>query len=95
MPSGPRKTTSCAVLGILIAVDVPVIYKSVTWWRTLHQPPSIVREGGSTMDPEMLRALALCFCALVLVSGWMIIVRSLNLSLSAKIEQMSFQKMES
>ena len=32
-----------AVLGILGFLDVPVIHFSVQWWRTLHQPPSILR----------------------------------------------------
>ena len=54
MSSGPERSKACAILGILIFIDVPIIYKSVTWWRTLHQPPSILREGGSTMAPEIL-----------------------------------------
>jgi heme exporter protein C len=95
LPSGPRKGTACAALGIFIALDVPVIYKSVTWWRTLHQPPSILREGGSTMEPIMLKALGLGFAALLLVALWMIYQRVVNLSLATKIEQSSFDKMES
>ena len=32
--AGPQRNKICAALGILIAADVPVIYKSVSWWRT-------------------------------------------------------------
>lgn len=94
LPPGPRKGTACAVLGILIALDVPVIYKSVTWWRTLHQPPSIVREGGSTMDPEMLIALGLGFVTMLMMSMWLIYQRAINLNLVVKLERRSFDQME-
>ena len=91
MPQGSRRDRACGVLGILIAVDVPIIYKSVTWWRTLHQPPSILREGGSTMEPEMLRALGFSFVALLLFSLWGIWVRANNLKLARAIELESYK----
>lgn len=94
LPPGPKKGTACAVLGILIALDVPVIYKSVTWWRTLHQPPSIVREGGATMEPEMLQALGYGLVSLLAVAVWMVFIRAGNLKLAAQIEQSSFDQME-
>ena len=95
LPAGPRRGTACAVLGILIAVDVPVIYKSVTWWRTLHQPPSIIREGGSTMEPVMLKALLFGFVGLLCVVVFLIYQRACNLRLAAALEQASFDKLES
>ena len=38
-----RAAVSGAVLGIIGVLDIPLIHMSVTWWRTLHQPPSILR----------------------------------------------------
>ncbi|MGH7827967.1 MAG: cytochrome c biogenesis protein CcsA [Candidatus Binatia bacterium] len=38
-----RAATSAAVLGIIGFLDIPLIHMSVYWWRTLHQPPSILR----------------------------------------------------
>jgi heme exporter protein C len=38
-----RAAISAAVLGIIGALDIPLIHMSVYWWRTLHQPPSILR----------------------------------------------------
>lgn len=32
-----------AIIGIVGFVDVPIVYLSVLWWRTLHQPPSSPR----------------------------------------------------
>src|SRR5207247_8453892 len=35
--------SSAAILGIIGFLDIPLIHMSVYWWRTLHQPPSILR----------------------------------------------------
>ena len=43
--------------GILVmvgAVNVPIIKFSVDWWNTLHQPASVFRMGGPTIDASML-----------------------------------------
>lgn len=91
MPPGPQRDRMAAALGLIIAIDVPIIYKSVEWWRTLHQPPSLMRAGGSTMDPEMRTILLFCFCAMFCVASWLLWVRAVNLSLQAKIEEQSHQ----
>jgi heme exporter protein C len=47
-----------AVLGVLGAIQIPLVHFSVVWWRTLHQPPSLVRpDGPAIQDPLMLVAL--------------------------------------
>jgi heme exporter protein C len=46
--------------GILVmagAINLPVIKFSVDWWNTLHQPSSILKMGGPTVDPSMLHPL--------------------------------------
>jgi heme exporter protein C len=40
-----------AVLGILGALDVPIVYFSVRWWRTQHPTTFITERGG--LDPRM------------------------------------------
>lgn len=37
----------CAVLALLGALNLPVIYFSVHWWNTLHQGASITTQGAS------------------------------------------------
>jgi heme exporter protein C len=39
------------------ALDLPIIKFSVDWWNTLHQPASVLRLGGSTIDPSLLMPL--------------------------------------
>ena len=91
---GPQRQKICAALGIIIFADVPIIYKSVNWWRTLHQPQSILREGGSTMAPEMLSTLAMSFAALLAFAGWMAVQRYVNLRLEGLIERESYREMK-
>jgi heme exporter protein C len=65
---------ACAVLSLVGTVNVPIIYKSVDWWYSLHQPASIKFTGGTTIDPSMLYPLlfmiivfyALFTCAMLL-----------------------------
>ena len=47
----------CAILILIGFVNIPIIKFSVEWWNTLHQPASVVRLDGPTIDPEFLRPL--------------------------------------
>ena len=41
----------CAVVGVLAFVNVPLVHFSVLWWRTLHQPPTVL--GAQAADPPI------------------------------------------
>lgn len=45
-----------AVLGVVAALDVPVIYKAVDWWRGQHPVVFKPGSGGSALDPRMSTA---------------------------------------
>jgi len=70
-----RGATFSAVLGIIGFLDVPIIHMSVVWWRTLHQPASILRPGAPTVAPEMQVALFTNLVAFVLVYGYLLVKR--------------------
>ncbi len=91
IPEGPSRVRSCSILGLMIAVDVPIIYKSVTWWRTLHQPQTILRSGGSTMDGDMLALLLSGIAIMVIVCLSMIFVRRQNIRLQESLEEKSLR----
>jgi len=40
-----RGARFAAVLGIVAAFNIPLVHFSVLWWRTLHQPPSLMAPG--------------------------------------------------
>ena len=50
---------ACAILALVGAVNIPIIYWSVEWWYSLHQPASISFTGESSIHPSMLRPLLL------------------------------------
>lgn len=50
-----------SLLAILGLINVPIVKFSVDWWNTLHQPASIIRSGGVSIDKSMLLPLMLVF----------------------------------
>ena len=54
---------ACAVLSLVGTVNIPIIYKSVDWWYSLHQPATIKFTEESTMDSAMLQPLLLMIVA--------------------------------
>jgi len=54
MDDPTRAAKVSAVLILVGFVNIPIIKFSVEWWNTLHQPASVVRMGGPTIDPEFL-----------------------------------------
>jgi len=46
-----------AVFGIVAALQIPLVHFSVIWWRSLHQPPTVLRPGEPQIDPPLLFAL--------------------------------------
>ena len=59
----PAAARACAVLALIGSVDVVIVYKSVDWWYSLHQPATL-RLGEAAMHPSMLRPL------LVMIAGF-------------------------
>jgi heme exporter protein C len=56
-----------AVLGIVAAFNIPLVHFSVYWWRTLHQPPSLMKPGPGTMPGVIVAALMVNFVAFSLL----------------------------
>lgn len=61
-----------AVVGVLGFVDVPIVHFSVLWWRTLHQPPTVLKppDGLPPIEPLMLAALATGWVTFTLLAIW-------------------------
>ena len=67
IPDPVARARRSAWLGVLGAVQIPIVHFSVIWWRGLHQAPSILRPGGIQMDPPFRSALFLSLAAFTLV----------------------------
>ena len=73
-----RAAVAAAVLGIIGFLDIPLIHMSVYWWRTLHQPPSILRPDKlpwENVHPSMLTALTISFVSFLLLYFYLLSLR--------------------
>jgi len=46
-----------AILGIVAAIQIPLVHFSVVWWRGLHQAPSLIKPEGPEMDTAIVSTL--------------------------------------
>ena len=65
---------TASVLAIVGLINLPIVKFSVDWWHTLHQPASIIKIGGPSIDNKMLLPLILMIFALSFFSLYMIIL---------------------
>jgi heme exporter protein C len=81
-----RAGKAAAILALVGAVNLPIIKFSVDWWNTLHQPASVIRMDGPTIDPAMMRPLLWMAAAYLLLFVVLVIVRMRGEIAQAKIE---------
>jgi heme exporter protein C len=62
-----RAARAVAILTLVGAINLPIIKFSVDWWNTLHQPASVLRLGGPTIDPTFLIPLLAMAAAFTLL----------------------------
>ncbi len=65
--SPERGKKLAAVVGIVGAVDIPLIHVSVVWFRSLHPEPVVMKAEGPTLHPDMLSTLFTGLGALTLL----------------------------
>lgn len=63
---------SSAILSLVGMINIPIIYKSVDWWFTLHQPATLKLTGGSSIDPSMAYPLLLMIAAFYGLYAWLL-----------------------
>jgi heme exporter protein C len=71
-PRGPRYA---AIVGIVGFVDVPIVYLSSYWWRTLHPPPAIGPLAEQQPSPSIVWILLLSLVAFTMLFAWLVRVR--------------------
>jgi heme exporter protein C len=62
-----RAARAAAILTLVGAINLPIIKFSVDWWNTLHQPASVFRAGGPTIDSSILTPLMVMALAFLLL----------------------------
>jgi heme exporter protein C len=89
---GDQGARYAAIVGVVGAIDIPIINRSVYWWRTIHPAVLITREGGSGLvDPRMRLTLEICFLAFLLLFIWLVRIRNQSVHLRDRLEDMRRQ----
>jgi len=83
IPDKIRAARLAAILAIVGFINVPVIKFSVEWWNSLHQPASIMRAGGPSIDGSMLTPLFLMIAAYMFFFG-AALIQAMKNELSAR-----------
>jgi heme exporter protein C len=71
-PPGRTAMRLSAVVGILAFVDVPIVYYSVLWWRTLHPGPVI---ESHALPASMLLTYTVAQVAMLLLTLTLVLTR--------------------
>jgi heme exporter protein C len=56
LSSTGQTQTLAAVLSVFAAIDVPIVFMSIRWWRTQHPAPVFGGGPDSGIDPSMMPA---------------------------------------
>ncbi len=63
-----------AIFGLLGAINIPIINRSVVWWNSLHQPPSITM-GKSAIDGVFLAPLLAAVVGFSMIFAGVVLAR--------------------
>jgi len=74
-----------AIFGLVGAVNIPIINRSVVWWNSLHQGPSITLTGSS-IAPSLLWPLGLTLLGFSLLFGAIVLMRMRTILAETRIE---------
>ncbi|MBI3078831.1 MAG: cytochrome c biogenesis protein CcsA [Deltaproteobacteria bacterium] len=70
-----RGARYAAIVGIIGALDIPIIHMSVVWWRTLHQPSTFLRAQGPAIAPALMIPLFVNFGAFLVLFLFLLVRR--------------------
>ncbi|WP_373491331.1 heme ABC transporter permease CcmC [Parasphingorhabdus sp.] len=74
-----------AIFGIVGAINIPIINRSVVWWNSLHQPASITT-SGSSIDSAFLWPLMVNVIGFSLLFGAIVLMRMRGILAEIKVE---------
>ncbi|MHB8869040.1 MAG: cytochrome c biogenesis protein CcsA [Thermoleophilia bacterium] len=86
---GHKRARLSAVFGIVGWIDVPIVFMSIRWWRTIH--PTLVSGEGMSMDASMQAVLMFSLFAFSLLYVFLLVVRVRQLDLSSRLDKLRQQ----
>ena len=74
-PKGDQGARYAAVLGIAGFIDVPLVYMSIVWWRTVHPQALIGPAATGELDPSMRLLLMISTLTFTLLFAYLLVDR--------------------
>jgi heme exporter protein C len=74
-PPGDRRARLSAVIGIIGAIDIPIIHFAVLWWNSAHPGPTVLRPGGPDLPGSMLLTLMVSLVAFTILFAALLVTR--------------------
>lgn len=87
-----RVKVASAWVALIGALNLPIIKYSVDWWNSLHQPASILREGGPSIHASMLTPLLLMIAAFMALFVALLMVRADTALKEVKLRRLQIQR---
>lgn len=88
-----RGRVATAWLVIVGSINLPIIRFSVEWWNTLHQPASLLRAGGPSIDVSMRYPLYICIAGFTALACMLILMRAEAALAEQKLRRLQRQAM--
>lgn len=86
---GHKRARLAAVVGIVGWVDVPIVFMSIRWWRTIH--PLLINGQGMNLDPSMAFVLMYCLGVFSLLYVYLLIIRVRQEELGSRVDRLRQQ----
>jgi heme exporter protein C len=87
--------TIARIVALVGSVILPIIKFSVEWWNTLHQPASVFKMGGPTIDVSMLWVLLVMAMACTLLFFTLLMISMRSEIAARKLRQIRLQAIRS
>jgi len=88
-PQEARAARFARILALVGFINIPIIKYSVDWWNSLHQPASILRAGGPSIDPSMLTPLFTMMIAYTALFVWLVFIGMRTALIKQRLEKRS------
>lgn len=82
-----RRSTVCAVVGVVAFLDVPLVFVSARIWRSIH--PAVFGSKGGGLEPEMRLTVIACVACFGLLWAALVWLRKRQLDFRARLDALA------
>jgi heme exporter protein C len=88
---GHKSARLAAVFGIVGWVDVPIVFMSIRWWRSIH--PTVLTGKSLNLDSHMAMVLMFSLFAFTLLYVYLLIIRYRQEDLKSRLDRIRHQQL--